>query len=349
MSAPVSFVGDVVAPPSPPALRVRGLRVGYRTPRGPLWAVDGLDLEVAPGESVGLVGESGCGKSSLGRGLVQLLPNGAGVRGSVELAGEELVGASQAALRRKRGEDIALVVQEPMTRLDPLMKVSDHFVETIRAHRPDTSKDQARHQARQALAQMGIPPTRLHDYPHEFSGGMRQRIMIALGIVLEPKLIIADEPTTALDVIVESQILDILERLRRDAQVGLVLITHNLAIVAETCDRMAVMYAGRIVEVGPVVDIFRDPKHPYTQGLLKSTICLDTTQLHTIEGYPPDLVEPPAGCRFAPRCSARMDHCTEVDPALAPVGPQQQAACLLYPGADGTPTSVPSPTSGGQR
>jgi oligopeptide/dipeptide ABC transporter ATP-binding protein len=317
-----------------PVLSVRGLQVGYRTARGPLWAVDGIDLEVAPGESVGLVGESGCGKSSLGRGLVQLLPPGAGVRGSVRLSGEELVGTSSGSLRRRRGEDIALVFQEPMTRLDPLMKVSTHFVQTIRAHRPEISKDEARHMARTALAQMGIPPTRVDDYPHEFSGGMRQRIMIALAIVLQPQLVVADEPTTALDVIVESQILDILDRLRRDERVGLVLITHNLGIVAETCDRVAVMYAGRIVEIGPVERIFGDPKHPYTQGLLASTISLETTELHTIDGYPPDLVSPPTGCRFAPRCPAVMERCTQVDPTLTTVGPLQQAACLLYPGAD---------------
>jgi peptide/nickel transport system ATP-binding protein len=318
-----------------PVLAVRGLRVGYRTSRGPLWAVDGIDLDVAPGESVGLVGESGCGKSSLGRGLVQLLPPGAGVRGSVRLDGQELVGASSGSLRRRRGEDIALVFQEPMTRLDPLMKVSTHFVQMIRAHRQHVSKEDARHLAQAALAQMGIPPTRLDDYPHEFSGGMRQRIMIALAIVLQPQLVIADEPTTALDVIVESQILDILDRLRRDERVGLVLITHNLGIVAETCDRVAVMYAGRIVEIGPVEQIFTAPKHPYTQGLLASTISLETSELHTIDGYPPDLVTPPPGCRFAPRCPAVMDHCTELDPMLTAVGPFQQAACLLYPGADG--------------
>ena len=346
MSDGPTFVGDTPTRTAPVA-DIRGLRVGYRTPRGPLWAVDGIDLQIAPGESVGLVGESGCGKSSLGRGLVQLLPPGAGVRGSVELDGEELVGASASALRRKRGDDIALVFQEPMTRLDPLMKVSSHFIETIRAHRPGVSKDEAHHMARTALAQMGIPPTRVDDYPHEFSGGMRQRIMIALAIVLQPKLIVADEPTTALDVIVESQILDILDRLRRDESVGLVLITHNLGIVAETCDRVAVMYAGRIVEVGPVEEIFRDPKHPYTRGLLASTISLETTELHTIEGYPPDLIDPPPGCRFNPRCPDRMPHCTQIDPVLTPVaatGAHQagfapgahQAACLLYPGADGS-------------
>jgi oligopeptide/dipeptide ABC transporter ATP-binding protein len=323
-----------MSPDTAPVLSVRGMRVGYRTARGPLWAVDGLDLDVRPGESLGLVGESGCGKSSLGRGLVQLLPPGAGIRGSVMLDGDELVGSGQSTMRARRGDDIALVFQEPMTRLDPLMKVSAHFVEAIRSHRRDVSRAQARQMAADALTQMGIPPTRVDDYPHEFSGGMRQRIMIALAIVLQPRLIIADEPTTALDVIVESQILDILDRLRRDEHVALVLITHNLGIVAETCDRVAVMYAGRIVEIGPVDEIFADPKHPYTRGLLASTISLDTRELHTIDGYPPDLVTPPTGCRFAPRCPAVMDRCTQIDPSLTTTGPGHGAACLLYEGAD---------------
>ncbi|CAN5343403.1 ABC transporter ATP-binding protein [soil metagenome] len=320
-----------------PVLRVRDLRVAYRTPRGPLWAVDGVDLDVDPGESLGLVGESGCGKSSLGRAVMQLMPPGGVVRGSVELGGEQLVGASQARLRRARGEDVALLFQEPMSRLDPLMRVSAHFVEAIRAHRADVSKDEARDMARSALAQMGIPPTRVDNHPHEFSGGMRQRIMIALGIVLRPRLVVADEPTTSLDVIVEAQILDILDRLRRDEGLGLVLITHNLGIVAETCDRVAVMYAGKVVEVGTVEQVFNRPRHPYTRGLIASTISLETTELHSIGGYPPDLVDPPPGCRFAPRCPSVMEHCTDAVPDHAEPEPGQLAACYLYPGAGGPP------------
>ena len=316
-------------------LRARDLRVAYRTAQGPLWAVDGVDLDVHRGESLGLVGESGCGKSSLGRALLQLMPPGGVVRGSVRLDGQELVGAAPATLRRLRGDDLALVFQEPMTRLDPLMRVSDHFVETIRAHRPHTSRDAARSMARTALAQMGIPPTRADSYPHEFSGGMRQRIMIALGIVLGPRLVVADEPTTSLDVIVEAQILDILGSLRRAEDVGLLLITHNLGIVAETCDRVAVMYAGKIVEVGTVEQVFTAPKHPYTRGLVASTISLDTTELHSIAGFPPDLVHPPPGCRFAPRCPAVMPHCTAAVPGHAEPEPGQLAACYLYPGAGG--------------
>ncbi|MDX1620663.1 MAG: ABC transporter ATP-binding protein [Nitriliruptorales bacterium] len=334
-------------PAAPSAVvRATDVRVAYRTERGPLWAVDGVSFEVHPGESLGLVGESGCGKSSLGRALVQLMPPGGVVRGSVELLDEELVGAKDARLRKRRGEDVSLVFQEPMTRLNPLMKISDHFIETIRTHRPDTSEGDARHLTREALRQMGIPPTRIDHYPHEFSGGMRQRIMIALGIVLRPKLIIADEPTTSLDVIVESQILDILDRLRSDEEVAMILITHNLGIVAETCDRVAVMYAGKIVEVGTTEQIFTDPRHPYTRGLIASTISLDTTELHSIDGFPPDLVEPPPGCRYAPRCPYVMEHCTDAVPDYAEPNPGQEVACYLYEGA-GFPVPEDAPTPSG--
>ncbi len=233
-----------------------------------------------------------------------------------------------------------------MSRLNPLMRVSDHFVEAIRAHRPDVAKKEARSMAREALAQMGIPPTRVDNYPHEFSGGMRQRIMIAMGIVLRPQLIIADEPTTSLDVIVEAQILDILDRLRSDEQMGMILITHNLGVVAETCDRVAVMYAGKVVEQGSVEQIFGTPKHPYTRGLMASTISLETTELHSIDGYPPDLVAPPPGCRFAPRCPYEMDHCTDAVPQYAEPEPGQLAACYLYPGAGApVPSDAPRPGS----
>ncbi len=317
-----------------PVLKVRNLQVGYRTPRGPLWAVDGVNLDLYPGEALGLVGESGSGKSSIARAIMRLMPPGGAVRGSVKVGDTDVVTASQSKLRKMRGEEVSLVFQEPMTRLDPLMRVSDHFIEAIRAHRPDTSKEEARRMGQEALAQMGIPRTRIDNYPHEFSGGMRQRIMIALGIVMRPRLLIADEPTTALDVIVEAQILDILARLRSDENVGVLLITHNLGIVAETCDRVAVMYAGKIVEIGPVEQVFNDPKHPYTQGLLASTISLDTTDLHSIPGFPPDLVTPPPGCRFAPRCPAVMEHCTDAVPVNAKVGPDHLAACYLYPGSE---------------
>jgi len=314
-------------------LEARGVSAGYRTPRGVVRAVDDVDLEIRAGEAVGLVGESGCGKSTLGRAIMGILPEGGFVEGSVMIGGRDLSKVSPAERRKARGEDVALVFQEPMTRLDPLMRISDHFVEMIRAHRPDTSKDAAREMGREVLKSMGIPPTRFENYPHEFSGGMRQRIMIALGIVLRPRLVIADEPTTALDVIVEAQILSILEDLKSAYDVGLLLITHNLGIVARTCERVAVMYAGRIVEIGTVDAIFSAPKHPYTQGLLKSLIHLDTTQLSSIPGAPPDLLVPPPGCRFAPRCPHVMPVCTTRVPQLTDTESGQVAACYLYPGA----------------
>ncbi|WP_370327433.1 ABC transporter ATP-binding protein [Euzebya sp.] len=333
--APTSSGGEA-------ALSVRDLHVAYATPGGMLGAVDGVSFDLARGESLGVVGESGCGKSTMGKALMQLLPPGAEMSGSVVLDGEELVGTSARTLRRVRGDRMSLVFQEPMTRLDPLMKVSDHFVEAIRAHRPRTPKADARRMAREALANMGIPPTRADNYPHEFSGGMRQRIMIALGIVMQPAVVIADEPTTALDVIVEAQILDLLDRLRSDEEVGLILITHNLGIVAETCDRVAVMYAGRIVEIGPVEEVFAAPAHPYTQGLLRSVISVDTTELASIDGSPPNLIDPPDGCRFAPRCDQRFEDCPVVDPVLGQVTPATRAACLLHPTAYPARTEVAS-------
>jgi oligopeptide/dipeptide ABC transporter ATP-binding protein len=317
-----------------PSLEVRDIRVTYGSARGPVVAVDGVDLTIWPGESVGLVGESGCGKSTLGRAIVGVLPEESSVEGRVVVAGDDLREMSAAELRRARGERVALVFQEPMTRLDPLQRVEDHFVETIRAHRPEVKKREARRMARHALAAMRIPPTRARNYPHEFSGGMRQRIMIALGIVLDPELVIADEPTTSLDVIVEAQILDLLDDLRRRLDMGLLLITHNLGIVAETCDRVAVMYAGKIVELAPVDVLFASPKHPYAQGLLASVISLDTVKLASIPGSPPDLLHPPVGCRFAERCPFAMEVCHRVEPVRARLDDGGDVACHMFPGAD---------------
>ena len=209
---------------------------------------------------------------------------------------------------------MGLIFQEPMTRLDPLMTIERHFLEVLGTHRPDLDDDEARHKALDVLGGMGIPPTRFKQFPHEFSGGMRQRIMIALALVLEPKLVIADEPTTALDVIVEAQILGILADLRRNFDAALLLITHNLGIVAEACDRLAVMYAGEIVEEGPAREVFATPAHPYTRELLRSMISLETTGLHYIPGAPPNLVAPPPACRFHPRCPNAMKVCADKHP-----------------------------------
>jgi peptide/nickel transport system ATP-binding protein len=317
-------------------ISVRNLRVWYGMEGNPCRAVDGVSFDVRAGETLGLVGESGCGKSTLGRAVLGLLPESAAVAGEVRFAARDLVGLSANELRALRGPELGLIFQEPMTRLDPLMKIEDHFLETLRAHEPGLDEAEMRRRSLETLAGMGIPPTRFTHYPHEFSGGMRQRIMIALALVLRPSLIIADEPTTALDVIVEAQILSILADLRRNFDTALLLITHNLGIVAESCDRVGVMYAGEIVEQGEIREVFADPAHPYTRELLRSTISLATSELHYIPGAPPNLVDPPPACRFHPRCPNAMRVCAAKHPIEVEVprggegGPPHVVSCWLH-------------------
>jgi peptide/nickel transport system ATP-binding protein len=311
-------------------LQVRNLRVYYGTPGKPVRAVDGVTLDIGESEVVGLVGESGCGKSTLGRGILGLLPDGARADGQVLYDGQNLVALPKKVVRRMRGPELGLIFQEPMTRLNPLLRISDHFKETLEQHEPRLTDAEVRRRSLETLGRMGIPPTRFRQYPHEFSGGMRQRIMIALALVLRPKLLVADEPTTSLDVIVEGQILALLADLKNNFGTALLLITHNLGIVAESCDRMAVMYAGRIAEDGPVREVFADPTHPYTRELLRSTISLDTTALHSIPGAPPNLIDPPAGCRFNPRCPSAMAVCNELEPLEQHPGPGQRVFCWLH-------------------
>ena len=295
-------------------ISARDVRVWYGTTRGAIRAVDGVSFDIAPGETLGLVGESGCGKSTLGRGLMGLLPEGAKRDGEVWFDGKDILSMRPKDAYGLRGYELGMIFQEPLTRLNPLMRISEHFEETIKQHEPGLAKDQIKARALDALRQMGIPPTRYRSYPHEFSGGMRQRLMIALALVLQPAFVVADEPTTALDVLVEAQIVQILNDLRRNFKTSLLLITHNVGIVAEACDRVAVMYAGRIVEQGRVADVFENPQHPYTRELLRSTISLRTTGLNFIPGAPPDLVDPPAGCRFHPRCPEAMAVCATHNP-----------------------------------
>ena len=260
-------------------LEARALRVWYSTPKGRLVAVDGIDLTVEAGECLGLVGESGCGKSSLARAILGLLPEGAGEEGELSVAGAPVIGVSPSELRALRGEKVSLIFQEPMSRLDPLMRVEDQFIEMIVAHRREVSKAEARRMCHATLASLGIAALRARQYPHEFSGGMRQRIMIGLGIVLQPRLVVADEPTTALDTLVQAQILEILRSLADDQGIAVLLITHNIGAVAETCDRVAVMYAAKVVEVGTAQQVLSSPAHPYTQGLIAPVINLDTETL----------------------------------------------------------------------
>jgi peptide/nickel transport system ATP-binding protein len=332
---------------SEPVLSVHDLRVWYGTASAPVRAVDGVSFDVHAGETLGLVGESGCGKSTLGRAILGLLPESASLAGEVRYRDIDCTAMTAAEIRDLRGPDIGLIFQEPMTRLDPLMTIERHFLELLEAHQPGLRDEDMRERSLRALAAMGIPPTRFKQYPHEFSGGMRQRIMIALALVLRPAMLVADEPTTALDVIVEAQILGILADLRRSYDTALLLITHNLGIVAEACDRVAVMYAGELVEVGDAKQVFSQPAHPYTRELLASTISLSTTSLHHIPGAPPDLASPPPACRFHPRCPDAMRVCAakhpiEVD-AAAPGGEPQRVSCWLHGPNDEIPKGGTEP------
>ena len=312
-------------------LETKDLSVTFQTPDGPVHAVRKVSIEIDRGTTVGLVGESGSGKSTFGRAVLRLLPENARVSGSISFDGKDLFAESPKEMRDLRGRNIAMIFQDPMTRLNPLMRVRDHFVETIRAHDPNVEKKEAIQRALKVLADVRVPSDRMVMYPHELSGGMRQRVMIALCLLFNPALLIADEPTTALDVILEAQILQLLQSIMHRYNMAVLLITHNLALVAEFADRVAVMYAGGIAEEGATVPLFKEPRHPYTQGLLKSVIDLETTNLYSVPGSPPSLLGDMIGCPFYPRCEKRLDVCKTVDPDIRPVGEdRRKVACHLY-------------------
>ena len=311
-----------------PVISVQDLRVWYAGVGAPVKAVDGVSFELKRGEVLGLVGESGCGKSTLGRAMLGLSPSTAGIDGRLEFRATNLLDLSAREWQKVRGAGLGMIFQEPMTRLNPLMRVSDHFREALRSHEK-LSRRQADERALDSLRALGIPPSRYKNYPHEFSGGMRQRIMIALALSMRPGFVVADEPTTALDVLVEAQIIEVLGQIRDTFHPAMMLITHNLGIVGRVCDRVAVMYAGRIVEQGTVAEIFDNPKHPYTQALLGATISLETTELRSIPGAPPDLADLPVGCRFAERCPFAMEVCLKRSPRPLVVD-GREVECHLY-------------------
>ncbi|MCD6551285.1 ABC transporter ATP-binding protein [Thermotoga sp.] len=314
-------------------LELKNVSVRYRTEKGFVRAVEGVSFDLEKGETLGLVGESGCGKSTLGFAIMKLLPKGTIVEGSIKVDGTDVSSLSDEEMRQIRGPKVSMIFQDPMTSLNPILKIEDHFVEMILTHRPELSREDARELAAKALEDVGINRNRLGDYPFQFSGGMRQRVMIALSIVLNPDVLIADEPTTSLDVIVQAQIMELLEKLSKEHNMSMILITHDMGLVAEAADRVGVMYAGHLVELASKERIFTNPLHPYTVGLLKSipNTNVSDRELKYIPGSPPDLSDPPKGCRFAPRCEKAMEICREkVPPELEIEG--TRVKCWLYGG-----------------
>ena len=322
-----------------PLLDVRDLRVRFRTEDGVVAAVDGVSFTVAPGEIVAIVGESGSGKSVTSMTLMGLTrsPN-ATFDGTATFEGVELVRATNEQLRRIRGARIAMVFQDPMSSLDPVYRIGDQIAEQIRAHDHEISRQAALEKSVELMERVGIPRARdrARHYPHEFSGGMRQRVMIAMALSCSPTLLIADEPTTALDVTIQAQILDELRKLREQTGAGIILVTHDLGVVADIADRVIVMYAGRVVEQGTLDELFYDPQHPYTWGLLGSITRIDSDRsrrLPAIAGLPPSMLHPPEGCHFRPRCPFAFDACTTVPPldAKIPDAPGHLDRCWLDP------------------
>jgi len=316
-----------------PVLSVRSLKVGFPTRRGTLTAVDGVSFDIAAGEVLGVVGESGAGKSLTGAAVIGLIePPGRILEGEVRLSGRRIDDLRPEEMRKVRGRRIGMVFQDPLTSLNPLYRIGDQIVETIRAHRASMTETDARERAIALLQEAGIQGARarIDSYPHEFSGGMRQRVVLALALCAEPDLVIADEPTTALDVSIQAQIIALLKRLCRERGAAVMLITHDMGVIAETADRVAVMYAGRIVEIGPVRDVVQNPHHPYTKGLMGAipTVATRAERLVQIPGSMPRLAAIPSGCAFHPRCSHAFDRCRRERPERMPVE-SSEAACWL--------------------
>ena len=332
-------VADVDVNPAEALLEVKNLRTSFATGDGIVHAVDNVSFNVRRGEAIALVGESGCGKSVTAMSIMRLLtPPGKITGGSISFKGKDLASISERDMRKVRGNDIAMVFQEPMTSLNPVFKIGAQLAEAIRIHRK-ASKKEAWQIAGDMLELVSIPDPhkRLQDYPHQLSGGMRQRVMIAMALSCDPELLIADEPTTALDVTIQAQIMELLASLQKRLGLAILLITHDLGVVAEFCERVIVMYTGRVVEEAKVGDLFANPAHPYTRGLLKSLPSVNTNtdasgrgRLPTIAGMVPPLTNLPSGCKFNPRCPDVMDICLGREPALMPVGPGQSARCYLH-------------------
>jgi peptide/nickel transport system ATP-binding protein len=333
-----------------PMLQVKGLKTHFFTADGVVRAVDGVDFAISRGQTLGLVGESGCGKSVTSLSIMRLVaPPGRHVAGQILLDGTDLLSLDEEDMYHVRGNRVSMIFQEPMTSLNPVFTVGDQIAEAVLVHQK-SSKEQAKKRAIEMLGLVGIPQpaSRYGAYPHELSGGMRQRVMIAMALACSPELLIADEPTTALDVTIQAQILELMKDLKERSRTGLLLITHDLGVVAEMADEVCVMYAGQVVEQADVLALFKDPKHPYTQGLLSSIPTLATdpgARLNVIQGTVPNLLRLPPGCRFAGRCPFVMPLCREVDPLLGTLEDGRRVRCHLYPVSTPAGAAAAAPAS----
>lgn len=315
-------------------VQIKDLSVTYQTRLGPVSAVDHVSFDIYKGEILGLVGESGCGKSTLGKALLRMIdPPGEISSGEILFKGEDIMKYDYNKLRDFRGKRASMIFQDPMTSLNPVQRVDEHLIEAIGVHEHQVKRESALKRSRKMIKRLGIGADRLYSYPHQLSGGMRQRVMTGIGLILNANLIIADEATTSLDVIVEAKLMDQLREIREEYGISLLMITHNIALVAEMADRIAVMYAGHMVEMGDIYKVFEHPKHPYTQGLLASVpnIQFDANeQLYKMPGEPPNLTHPPKGCRFHPRCPQAMPICSQREPSLLKVEKDWAVNCWLY-------------------
>ena len=316
-------------------LNIKDLTIQYVTEDEVVSAVNGLDIELNEGETIGLVGETGAGKTTSALGIMGLVPNPPGkiVSGSIEFAGKDLLKESEEGMRKIRGNQISMIFQDPMTSLNPVMTVGEQIAEVIEIHE-NIGNAAAFEKAKEMLELVGIPGARANDYPHQFSGGMKQRVVIAIALACNPKLLIADEPTTALDVTIQAQVLDLMNDLKEKFKTAMILITHDLGVVAQVCDKVAIMYAGEIVESGTLRDVYLSPKHPYTHGLFGSIPSLDeeATRLKPIQGLMPDPTDLPSGCKFHPRCPHATELCATQVPKVTEVAPGHKVRCLICEG-----------------
>ncbi|MDY2648148.1 ABC transporter ATP-binding protein [Pyramidobacter sp. SM-530-WT-4B] len=321
-------------------LEVKDLHIHYATDEGVVKALNGASIAIREGKTLGLVGETGAGKSTLARGVLRLVPDPPGkiVGGEILFEGRDLLKISEEDMKKVRGRDISMIFQDPMTSLNPVLTVGDQILEVIETHHHEMSRGEAKEKAEEMLEMVGIAKGRYGDYPHQFSGGMKQRVVIAIALACKPRLLIADEPTTALDVTIQAQILDMINQLKRKNNTSMLLITHDLGVVAQNCDDVAIVYAGEIVEVGSIKDVYREKLHPYTSGLFGSVPSLSSTErrLRAIDGMMPDPTKLPGGCKFYERCPRAAERCRSELPALVEYGPGHKVRCFEYYGKGGT-------------